>query len=371
MRHGETPWTSLINDARTGAPIMYYTCQAPTGSITQQRYSSFVKLLDSVGRLADGKQNNRLEHWKRTLLLEKRHTELKSKQAQVARGVELAAKLEMDLREQKQSTDRTLKEVDQFTGKLTKLNEELNEQMTRNTQLAAENATRQSELTVKSGDIGAIQMEAARMGELRDKLQKRISEHEGKKYAVDEERDQDRGEGQLHVGDAHHHRVDDAAEIAGEQAQRDADAGGEEDAEEADGQRDPQPVGDGRKQVAALLVGPEQVGRRAQVRPDRRQARVEQVELRRVERVLRRDHAGEDREQEEGDGDDRGGDGQLRAHEARHDVAVEGAEQERGLAVDRRLLLRLEVVGGSGVLHGRAPQVGARSELRRRGSTTV
>ena len=61
----------MINDARTGAPIMYYTCQAPTGSITQQRFSSFVKLLDSVGRLADGKQNDRLEHWKRTLLLGK------------------------------------------------------------------------------------------------------------------------------------------------------------------------------------------------------------------------------------------------------------------------------------------------------------
>jgi hypothetical protein len=78
--------SGVINDARTGAPIMYYTCQAPTGSITQQRFSSFVKLLDSVGRLADGKQNDRLEHWKRTLLLEKRHTGAKSRSQPVVQA---------------------------------------------------------------------------------------------------------------------------------------------------------------------------------------------------------------------------------------------------------------------------------------------
>ena len=78
--------SGVINDARTGAPIMYYTCQAPTGSITQQRFSSFVKLLDSVGRLADGKQNDRLEHWKRTLLLEKRHTGAKSRSQPVVQS---------------------------------------------------------------------------------------------------------------------------------------------------------------------------------------------------------------------------------------------------------------------------------------------
>ena len=78
--------SGVINDARTGAPIMYYTCQAPTGSITQQRFSSFAKLLDSVGRLADGKQNDRLEHWKRTLLLEKRHTGAKSRSQPVVQA---------------------------------------------------------------------------------------------------------------------------------------------------------------------------------------------------------------------------------------------------------------------------------------------
>ena len=40
--------------------------------------------------------------------------------AQVARGAEHAAKLEMELREQKQSTDRALKEVDLFTSRVAK-----------------------------------------------------------------------------------------------------------------------------------------------------------------------------------------------------------------------------------------------------------
>ena len=36
--------------------------------------------------------------------------------------------------------------------------------------------------------------------------------------AVDQERDQDRREGELHVGDAHDERVDRAADIAGDRA---------------------------------------------------------------------------------------------------------------------------------------------------------
>jgi len=70
-----------------------------------------------------------------------------------------------------------------------KLNDDLKEQITRNGQLAVENSTRQTELSAKLADINAILSEAARMEELRDKLQKRINEHEGKKNAVDAERD--------------------------------------------------------------------------------------------------------------------------------------------------------------------------------------
>ena len=66
----------------------------------------------------------------------------------------------MELREQKQATDRALKEVDLFTGRVAKLNDDLKEQITRNGQLAVENSTRQTELSAKLADINAILSEA-------------------------------------------------------------------------------------------------------------------------------------------------------------------------------------------------------------------
>ena len=41
---------------------------------------------------------------------------VQQKQSQVSKGAEHAGRLEVELREQKQSTDRTLKEVDAFAG---------------------------------------------------------------------------------------------------------------------------------------------------------------------------------------------------------------------------------------------------------------
>ena len=48
------------------------------------------------------------------------------------------------------------------------------------------------------------------------------------RHAVDQQRDQDRREGELDVGDAHDERVDAAADIAGQQAERDAERGREQ-----------------------------------------------------------------------------------------------------------------------------------------------
>ena len=123
------------------------------------------------------------------VVLEKRQGEMKNKHAQVTRGSDHSSKLEMELREQKQTTDRALKEVDMFVGKLQKLNDELKEQVTRNAQIAAENISRTAELSQKQTDIKAIEVEAARMTELRDKLVKRIAEHEAKKDLVEKEKD--------------------------------------------------------------------------------------------------------------------------------------------------------------------------------------
>ncbi|MEY9701707.1 hypothetical protein ABIE71_004450 [Bradyrhizobium diazoefficiens] len=52
--------------------------------------------------------------------------------------------------------------------------------------------------------------------------------------------------------------VDRAAEIAGHQAERDAERTGEDHAGHADGERDTHAVEDGGEHVAALLVGAEQ-----------------------------------------------------------------------------------------------------------------
>ncbi len=60
---------------------------------------------------------------------------------------------------------------------------------------------------------------------------------DGADDAVDQQRDEDRGEGQLDVGDAHNDRVDFAADITGDQSERDADAQREGYGEDADGDR--------------------------------------------------------------------------------------------------------------------------------------
>ena len=53
-------------------------------------------------------------------VLDKRQSELKAKQGAVAKGADYAQKLEVELREQKQLTDRALKEVDVFTSRVSK-----------------------------------------------------------------------------------------------------------------------------------------------------------------------------------------------------------------------------------------------------------
>ncbi len=76
--------------------------------------------------------------------------------------------------------------------------------------------------------------------------------------AIDQQCDQDRGEGELDVGDSHDHGVDHATEVAGDQPEGDTECAGEHHAGDADRQRDAQAVQDRGEHVAALLVGAEQ-----------------------------------------------------------------------------------------------------------------
>ena len=64
--------------------------------------------------------------------------------------------------------------------------------------------------------------------------------------AVDEERDEDRRKGELHIRDAHDDRIDPPSRITRDETQGDADRAAEQDAEEADEQRDAQAVEDRR-----------------------------------------------------------------------------------------------------------------------------
>ena len=90
-------------------------------------------------------------------------------------------------------------------------------------------------------------------------------------------------------------------------------SGREGDAEHADDQRDTQPVEDGGQDVASLFVGAEQIRPLAFRGPQRRDARIDQFELRGIERVLDGDERREDRER----------------HEQHHDEAAAIASFER------------------------------------------
>jgi hypothetical protein len=68
------------------------------------------------------------------------------------------------------------------------------------------------------------------------------------------------GEGEQDVGQAHQGALDLAAEVAGDDPDRGAEGGPEEDREDADLERDPGAVDDAGEDVAPLVVEPERVG---------------------------------------------------------------------------------------------------------------
>ena len=75
--------------------------------------------------------------------------------------------------------------------------------------------------------------------------------------AEDQHGHQDRGKGQLHIGDAHDDRLGPAADIARDQPKRDAQDHGKGHRGKAHKKRDAQTEEDGREHIAALIVGAE------------------------------------------------------------------------------------------------------------------
>ena len=157
------------------------------------------------------------------------------------------------------------------------------------------------------------------------------------------------------------------ADIAGKQSEPDAERRREGDAEEADEERDAQAVEDGRQDVASLFVGAEKEGRLALRLPDRGQAAVHELELGRIEGILRRDKAGDEARATKN----------RRVTKAATIVSFErlklaqmslsrNCASPRTLVAMRRSRRAIERCG-----HRRHAQAGCRTLERRRGSTTV
>ena len=108
----------------------------------------------------------------------------------------------------------------------------------------------------------------------------RVARQHRARDAVDQQRDQDRRKRELHVGDAHDERVELAAGVAGDEAERHAERRRRARPTRADQQRNARAEHDRRQHVAALVVGAEQVAWLRAREPRRRRERIGEVERR-------------------------------------------------------------------------------------------
>ena len=122
-----------------------------------------------------------------------------------------------------------------------------------------------------------------------------VGRDEAARHAEDQQGNQDGRKAQLHIGDAHDDGIPDAAQIAGDQAQPDPHDHGEQRGREADKQRNPRAIHNGREHIAALIVGAQnEVASGKGVGVGRREA-VHQIQGCRIERVIWSNPGGEHR----------------------------------------------------------------------------
>ena len=95
-----------------------------------------------------------------------------------------------------------------------------------------------------------------------DKGYRELGSQLGRKQSLgdtsDQESHEECREGQLNVRSAHDECVDKPAEIARENAKRDADQHGYGDRRQSDHERDLHPIENGRENVGTLVVGPQE-----------------------------------------------------------------------------------------------------------------
>ena len=142
-------------------------------------------------------------------------------------------------------------------------------------------------------------------------------------HAVDQQRHQDRREGELDVGDAHDQRVDRAAEIAAEQAERDAEHHGDDHRREAhlSDRRVPYMIDDRMSRPWSSVPSGKAQSPSARQQHGRLQP-VAEAERGRIERRVRRQHRREEGRGDDEERDRRRGHRHRRGLEAPPDVAV-------------------------------------------------
>ena len=148
---------------------------------------------------------------------------------------------------------------------------------------------------------------------------------------ADQEREQHRREGELHVGDAHQNVVDKAAEIAAEQSGRGADCRRDHDREQPDDERDPDAIEDQRGEIGALAVGAEKKTRITARHEGWGQKAVEEVEGGEVVGVGLRQPGSEERGEYDQRENERGECGHGRGQEPSDGAgSPQGAARRRG-----------------------------------------
>ncbi|TMF01931.1 MAG: hypothetical protein E6I39_02100 [Chloroflexi bacterium] len=171
-----------------------------------------------------------------------------------------------------------------------------------------------------------------------------------------------RGDGQQDVGDAHHHRVGHAAEVARERSDQDTQRGGQHHRSEPDDQRQPAAIQDLAEDVMPVeRVGPEQV-----LRP-RAHARLKNIEV-----VRRLDEVGEQQVPQRcavaSDDDDQQADHSPLCQGVRHEAPVDDLAQRELLdrdvvaGLDDRLLADLDLLLYRALKHRKSS--GLRSRMR-------
>lgn len=120
--------------------------------------------------------------------LEALSTEVKGKQATLAKTQEELQRLEAALKEQKVLTDKALKDHDVLNTRTVKLHQDYEEQVLATTHLAAENQQRLAELKVKDEEINHLRLETSRVNKMRDALGKKLKAVDDQKSEVERQR---------------------------------------------------------------------------------------------------------------------------------------------------------------------------------------